>query len=73
MVKQLQKRLPVVHQKFSCRSTEVHTVVYHLHIKPWQSEDLKKEWANCIYQHYKGQYIRFGDLTNRNIFPKRKK
>ena len=32
---------------------------------PWcpkEAKDLKKEEANCIYQHYKGQVIKFGDL-----------
>ena len=32
---------------------------------PWcpkKAKDLKEEEANCIYQHYRGQEVRFGDL-----------
>ena len=29
---------------------------------PKKAADLKEEEANCIYQHYRGQEVRFGDL-----------
>ena len=30
--------------------------------RPKEAKDLKEEEANCIYQHYRGQEVRFGDL-----------
>ena len=30
--------------------------------RPKKAKDLKEEEANCIYQHYRGKEVRFGDL-----------